>query len=172
MRTAGGWLTMMWLSLLSSSLSAQRDDSLIPAGAAVGITLDRFLAGEEFRDHSATFHVSDLDPNSLTPEFGASVFARSLAAQSVIVNLDVGGAFNIAFPQLVLLIRGGASGMFAFGREQGGLPGVHYGISLLAKLRGRNGIRIDIIRRIYLLPSETLPATLTLGIGITSLPSL
>jgi hypothetical protein len=129
--------------------------------------------GSDYHYGAATFHISALRPNNLTPEFAVSIFPRTLAAGVLITNLDVGGAINIPLPHATLLLRGGATGIFAFGR--GGamaLPGVHYGASLLVRFAEKSGFRFDVLRRVYYLPYEYSSPTLTIGVGITSLPGL
>jgi hypothetical protein len=160
------------LGLASGPLAAQGNPAWIPEGTALGITVDRFAFGSENHVHAATFHVSTLRSNRLTPEFDASLFPSSLRAGVVVTNLDLGGAINLSLPHVTLLLRGGASGLFAFGTATGALPGAHYGASLLVRIEERSGFRIDVLRRVYFLPYELTPPMFSIGVGITSLPGI
>ena len=155
------------------ALAAQGNTAWLPAGKAIGVTVDRFQV-EEIGILAGTFHLSSLKPNHLTPEFAISVFPQAFSARIVVTNLDVGGAINIPLPQATLLLRGGLSGLFAFGAGgAGALPGVHYGASLLVKIGGKNGIRFDVVaRRAVYPPYGVSPAFLSFGVGITSLPGI
>jgi hypothetical protein len=154
-------------------LAAQGSTTWLPPGTAFGVTVDRFVI-DDFGLLAATFHVSTLKPNHLTPEFGVAIFPQALAAMVVVTAIDVGGAINIPLPDATLLLRGGLSGLLAFGSGgAGAVPGFHYGASLLVKLQGKSGLRFDVIaRRTALPPYEVSPAFLSFGIGITSLPSI
>jgi hypothetical protein len=160
------------LSLAAAgAIQAQGGTARLPAGNAIGVTVDRFQV-EDFHLMAATFHLSSLQPNAFTPEFAISVFPQAFAAGILATNIDVGGAINLSLPRASLLLRGGLSGLFAMG--SGGaaaLPGIHYGASLLVKIAGGSGIRFDAIaRRAVLPPYGVSPAYLSLGVGITSLP--
>lgn len=172
MRTAMLYHVLLAVTL-PAALPAQGDPARIPPGTALGITVDRF-AIDDVHLLAGTFHVSSLRPGSLTPEFGIGLFPQALSAMVLVTNLDVGGAFNIPLPHATLLLRGGVSGLFAFGSGgAGALPGVHYGASLLVRIAGRNGIRFDAIaRRAVFLPYGVSPPFFSLGVGITSLPAL
>ncbi len=144
----------------------------IPPGTAWGLTVDRFsMDGSALP--AGTFHVSILRPNRVTPEFSLSLFPEGLSEGVVVTNLDIGGALNVPMPGATLLLRGGVSGLFGFGRGgAAALPGLHYGASLLVKIHGKTGIRLDVVGRHYLALYDPTSALLTLGVGITALPAL
>lgn len=157
----------------TGQIRAQGNTTWLPAGTAIGVTVDRFEV-EDFSLLAGTFHMTTLKPNNLTPEFAISVFPQAFAARVLVTNVDIGGAINLPLPRATLLLRGGVSGLFALGNGGGGaLPGVHYGASLLVKIAGRDGVRFDVIARRAVIPSYGIsPAYLSFGIGITSLPVL
>jgi hypothetical protein len=170
--------TMVYRSLAllvagAGPVAAQGSTTWLPAGTAIGVTVDRF-AIEDFGLLAGTFHVSSLKPNNLTPEFAISIFPQAFASMVVATNIDVGGAINLPLPHATLLLRGGVSGLFVFGNEgAGALPGVHYGASLLVKIAGKDGLRFDVVaRRAVFLPYGFSPALLSFGIGFTALPGL
>ena len=171
MRTIAFMAAVLALHPVVSSLHAQGSDARLPSGTALGVTADRFSIQSEYGVTALTFHVSSLHPNKLNPEFAVSLFPVTLGEGSMMGNVDLGGALNVPLPNATLLVRGGASGVFAFGRATGALPGVHYGVSLLVKVSPSSAIRFDVIRRIYGLPGFT-SSSLTLGFGISSLPKL
>jgi hypothetical protein len=152
--------------------TAQVRPRSVQGGAAVGVSIDRFSVGSDDHYPTATLHVSSLHPNKFTPEFSWSVFAESLGEESLISNLDVGGAVNIPMPGGMLLLRGGATGLFVLGRDKGALPGAHYGVSFLLKAVGNTALRIDVLRRVYLIPFELGQPTLSIGIGLSSFPRI
>jgi hypothetical protein len=153
-------------------VAAQGSSAWLPAGTAFGVTVDRFGV-DETGLMAATFHLSTLKPNDLTPEFSISVFPQAFAAMVLVTAVDVGGAINLPLPRATLLLRGGLSGLFLLGGGGGGaVPGFHYGASLLVKIQGKNGIRFDVVARRVVLPPYLSPAILSFGIGITSLPSI
>jgi hypothetical protein len=162
----------LWLGVTGPIL-AQGSSAWLPAGTAIGVTVDRFEV-EDFSLLAGTFHLSSLKPNNLTPEFAISVFPQAFAAMVLVTNVDVGGAINLPLPSATLLLRGGLSGLFAFGSGgAGALPGVHYGASLLVKIAGKNGVRLDVLaRRAVLPPYGVPPAYVSIGVGITALPGL
>jgi hypothetical protein len=174
MRNIALALAVLAMPLGTESLNAQGDPSTIPRGRALGITVDRFGVDADFNLMAATFHVSALHPGTLSPEFAISIFPQALPA-AVVSNVDLGGAINISLPHAVLLIRGGATGIFAFGSSGGAaLPGAHYGVSLLIRFAEKSGFRFDVIRHVYfdLYEYGSTAPVLTVGIGITSLPTL
>ena len=173
MRNIAMGLAVLGLALRSGVLTAQGDPSAIPRGRALGVTVDRFGVESETKVGAATFHVSALNPGNLSTEFAISLFPQALAAAVVATNIDLGAAINIPLPHAVLLLRGGATGILLFGAGAAALPGAHYGASLLVKFAERSGFRFDVIRHVYFdLYQRTSAPVLTIGVGITSLPSL
>jgi len=169
------WVPLGMLLLIASGRSAAAQDrsDWIPPGSALGVTVDRFEFDDDFGLTAATVHVSSLKPNTLTPEFAASLFPRAIASRILFTNLDVGGAWNVPAPHATLLLRGGASGLFVLGGEGGSaIGGVHFGASILLKLEGRSGLRFDLTYRLYFTPYEEGTGAVTLGLGITSLPAI
>ena len=164
---------ILLLAVALRPVRAQDRASWLPPGPALGITVDRFEFGDDFRQTAATIHVSSLKPNTLTPEFAASIFPRAIASRILFTNLDVGAALNVPMPGATLLARGGASGLFILsGSGANALGGVHFGASVLIKLEGRSGIRLDLVYRLYFTPYDQATGAVTLGLGITSLPAI
>lgn len=156
-----------------SSLHAQDRNDWIPPGTALGVTLDRFVSVEGTSLVAGTFHVSTIKPNNLAPEFAVSIFPRAIASRVLLTNIDLGGALNVAMPSATLLLRGGVSGLFLLGGGgAGALGGAHYGVSLLLRFRDKNGIRLDLLHRLYFLPYDLGVGAVTLGVGITALPGI
>lgn len=162
----------MLLIVVGHPAMAQDSSAIIPAGVAVGITVDRFDVDREYGYMAATLHVSGLKPNNLSSEFAVSIFPRFLLARQLVTNLDVGAAFNVTVPHAALLIRGGASGLFALGGGSAALPGVHLGASLLIKVDEKSAFRFDVIRRVFYTPDRTGTPSLTIGAGFTVLPGI
>ena len=164
---------ILLLTLGLGPVQAQDQADWLPPGSALGVTIDRFELDDDFHLTAATFHVSSLKPNTLTPEFAVSIFPQGIASGILFTNLDVGAARNIPMPHATLLLRGGASGLFLLGGEGGnGVGGVHLGASMLVKLEGRSGLRLDLTYRLYVIPHGKGTVGVTLGLGITSLPAI
>ena len=155
------------------ALTAQGSSAWLPAGRAIGVTVDRFVV-DDFGILAGTFHISSLKPNHFTPEFAISIFPQAFAAMVFVTNLDVGGAINIPLPQSTLLLRGGLSGLFALGGGgAAAVPGVHYGASLLVKIAGKDGLRFDVVARRAVYPHYGVsPAFVSVGVGFTSIPGI
>lgn len=163
---------VLWTVMTGRSATAQDTSGTIPAGLAYGVTLDRFGVDQEYRYTAATIHISGLKPNNLSSEFAFSVFPQFLLARQLVANLDVGAAINIALPRSALLVRGGASGLFALGGGAAAVPGYHLGASLLIKLDGRGAFRFDVIRRVFHGFDRTSTPSMTIGVGFTVLPAI
>jgi hypothetical protein len=169
------WFSVAGLSLviMARPVQAQGNDASIPAGSAVGVTVDRFYFGPGNHFYAATVHISALKPNNLSSEFAIALFPQALAARVILTNIDVGGAINIPIHRATLLLRGGGSGLFALGAgARLALPAAHYGASLLIKTGEKDGIRLDVLRRVYFRQYEDSYPSLTIGVGFTSLPGL
>ena len=154
------------------ALAQESGGPRLPAGPAFGVTMDRFDVGRESGHIAATVHVSGLKPNQLSSEFAVSVFPRFLLARVLVTNLDVGANFNLSFPRATLLIRGGASGLFALGGGAVALPGLHLGASLLIKADERGAFRLDLIHRTFYRQDGVAVPSLTIGAGFTLLPAI
>jgi hypothetical protein len=160
------------LSVAGHPAMAQESSATIPPGLAVGVTVDRFDVDQEYGYSAVTLHVSGLKPNNLSSEFAFSIFPRFLLVRQLVTNIDVGAAFNVTVPHAALLIRGGASGLFALGGGSVALPGVHIGASLLIKVDEKSAFRFDVIRRVFYSPDRTGTPSLTVGAGFTVLPGI
>jgi hypothetical protein len=168
-------ISALAFGLMTEPLPAQDSTRALPSGTALGLTVDRFSfnADGEGSYTSATLHVSALKPNSFAPELSLSFFPGFLSddfGASLVTGVDVGGAYNVPFPDGVLLFRAGASGLFSLGRDNTALPGAHAGASVLIKALGNTAIRLDVVSRWYLVPFALGVPTLTIGVGISSLP--
>lgn len=140
----------------------------IPAGVALGLTVDRFR-GEEESYATITLHVSSIKPRGVTPEFALSFFPTELAEGAVIGNIDLGAAWNLSFPGGTLLLRAGGSVLAAVGGNNAlALPGFHYGASLLLRATENFGLRFDVIERRYQLFLGA--STFTVGVGFSLFP--
>lgn len=166
--------TALLLILPFSSASAQQADPRIPDGRALGFTIDRFrFVGEEEGGFTAfTFHITQLKRGGLGPDLAIGTFPQVLAAQHLTLNLDADAAFNISLPRVTILPRAGVStimiaGSFATGYSMG----YNFGASVIVNFNARDAIRFDITRREYLQGNWLRQPTLTIGIGVSGVPS-
>ena len=161
-------LTLAALSL-TAPLAAQTLRPTLPEGWAFGASVGRFsLEGEHYLE--TTLHITRLQPGRFTPEFDVGFYPQFLKS-GLLLTPDLGLAYNLALPGATLLLKGGASGIFAFGDGAAALPGFHGGAALLIPVVPGFGLRLEGLYRGFFAPSGEGPFnTLALSIGITSLP--
>ena len=144
---------------------------LQPPGWAFGASIGRFsIAGGDFLE--TTLHISGLRPGKLTPEFDVGLYPQFLRAGGVVLTPDLGLAYNAGVPGAILLLKAGASGIFALSGNNGAaLPGFHGGAALIVPVASGLGLRFEGLYRGFLLLSGYGPVgSFSAGIGITSLP--
>ena len=162
--------TVLLAVLAGPPLAAQFAKKHLAGGTAVGVTVDRFsFDGGDLT--MATLHVSSLKQNAFTPEFAVGVFPAALGTGLMVTAVDVGGARNLSHLGGTLLLRAGASGVFAFGGGGGmALPALHAGAGVLLAVAPQTAIRLDFIHRSFLIPFAGLLPTFSVGVGISGLP--
>jgi hypothetical protein len=165
------WAALL-LNLVVGDAIAQQRDRRIPDGQALGFTIDRFTKDGDGDLISFTFHVTQLKRGGMGPDFGIGTFPRVLAGLHLALTLDADAAFNIALPLMTILPRGGASTIMIAGSEVTGFGlGYNYGVSVLFNFNARDAFRIDITRRKYLEGDLFDGGVLTIGIGVSGVPS-
>lgn len=151
------------------SAEAQR----IPDGNALGITVDRFrILAEDEQYTTVTFHVTPLKAGGLSPDFAVGIFPSLLRAYAIATTLDAGIGYNISLPRVTILPHIGASSFLALGLGGSAvLVGYHAGVSVLINFSTTNAFRIDITRREYFRQGDLLSSSLSIGVGISSVPA-
>jgi hypothetical protein len=140
--------------------------SHLPDGSALGATLDRFYYDGEGLT-AVSFRFSDLHARSVGSEIGVAVFPEGLSLGALILAPDLGAAFNASGPGFSVLVKGGLSTLAAIGEGFGFIPGYHFGGGLIVQAGNRLGIRVDVIRHVYLF--EEGEALWSVGLGFTAL---
>jgi hypothetical protein len=133
-------------------------------GRSFGATLDRYLVGG--RGFTAlTFRGITLDPGAWSAEFGFGLVPD--ADEHCALTMDLGTAYNVQAPGSLLLVKAGATGIFALG-EGGTVVGAYAGAGLLVPLVRGAGLRLEGTRRWYLVLGP--PPVWLLSVGLTSIP--
>ena len=165
-------LTFTLIALALAAPAAAQTADRLPDGWAFGATVGRFTI-EDVRLVSTSIHITRLSHNRITPEFTMGFFPQYFDEGGVWLTPDLGLAANVSLPKATLLVKGGVSGVFAFGQGGGGaLPGVHVGTGLLIQVIPGLGLRLEALYHRYLFefnPDYGVGAW-TFGIGISSLP--
>ena len=148
--------------------SAAQTELALPDGPAVGGTVDRFsYDGEGIT--AVTFRFSGLRSRSFGSEIGVSVFPDAFDFNALLLASDLGPAFNASGPGITVLLKGGLSTIMALGGGFAFLPGYHVGGGLIIRAGQRLGIRLDLVRHVYLSGAESSEPIWSVGLGFTSL---
>jgi hypothetical protein len=89
----------------------------------------------------------------------------------VVWATDLGTVYNVSFPRMIVLIKGGASALTGLSTEAFFVPGVHLGAGVIIRLDNRTGLRLDGVRHLYFENGETEPIW-SIGLGFCTLPRL
>lgn len=154
------------LSAISPRLAAQ--DTLQRLKPALGASVERFIyEGQGIT--AVSFHYSGLKPNTLSTEIGAALFPDALEVGALVLAPDIGAAYDARGPGFDLLLKAGLSSLMAVGGGFAFQPGYHFGSGLLIRTGKASGLRLDVVRHVYLIEQET-EGTWSVGIGFTTLP--
>jgi hypothetical protein len=151
------------LAMMPPSSAAQ--ETTLPDGVALGVGVDQFLYEGE-RLTAVTFRFSELRARTLGPEISVGVLADPLSSGAVYLAPDLGAAFNASGPGVTVLVKGGISTVAEIGG--GFLPGYHLGSGLVVQTGRRWGIRLDVVRHVYLVGDGAEPIW-SVGLGFTGL---
>jgi hypothetical protein len=154
------------LSAVPAALAAQTRD--LPNGAAVGGSIDRFIYDGEGIT-AVSFRVSDLRARTMGSEIGVALFPDALSVGALFLAPDLGAAFNASGPGVTVLMKGGLSTLVAIGNGFAFAPGYHLGGGLIVQAEKRFGIRVDVIRHVYLVDNAA-EGVWSVGLGFSVLP--
>ena len=154
------------LSATSPRLAAQ--DTLPRLKPAMGASVDRFIY-EGTGITAVSFHYSGLKPNMLSTEIAAALFPDALDVGALLLAPDIGAAYDASGRGFDLLLKAGLSSLMGVGGGFAFQPGYHFGSGLLIRTGKASGIRLDVVRHVYLIDQET-EGIWSVGIGFTSLP--
>lgn len=154
------------LSVMSPRLAAQ--DTLQRLKPAMGASVGRFMY-EGTGVTTVSFNYSGLKPKALSTEITAALFPDALQVGALLLAPDIGAAYDARGSGFDLLFKAGLSALTGIGGEILVLPGYHFGSGLLIRTGKASGVRLDVVRHIYLIEQET-EGIWSVGIGFTSLP--
>ena len=152
--------------------AAQQRADLIPPGTAVGMTGDLWVAPgfDGFALPMATLRVSELHPAGISAEFALGLSPQVLLAGGAFLLPDLDVAYTTAFPGVDVVVSAGGSAAFLIGPDiAGGVFGANGGVSALIRIAPGAALRLGATYRPFL-DEGGIFATLSLGVGFTSLP--
>ncbi len=155
-------------------LAAQQpDSSRLLRGTAVGVALDRFTADGSDGITAVSLRVTSLRPGGFGADFAVGTYLPALQHGALLLGTDIGPAYNIAGPDVTLLIKLGGSGVVVVSSGGGGaLLGAYFGGGLVARAGSKLGVRMDLVKRAYFAMGEDGSGfdVWTLSFGLTSVP--
>jgi hypothetical protein len=155
MRLAPQVLFQFSLLLAAQPASSQGRLARLPDGPAAGVSVNRFHYEDAGAITAVGFHLSRLKHNGAGTELGLAVFPQYLQVPALVIAPDAGVGFNISLPAATLLLRGGVGAIAGLGGGVNLLPGAHLGTGVLIQVDHRLALRADLLRRWYLINSET-----------------
>jgi hypothetical protein len=151
-------LLTVLLAAVFTETHAQHSVAPLPDGSALGGALEVFRYEDEAAITALSFHLSKLKHNSVGLELGVGMFPEYLQARALVMTPDLGMGYNVSLPGATILLRAGGSGIAAFGQGLSELlPGAHLGGAVLLRVDRRAAVRADLLKRWYIVGSETEP---------------
>jgi hypothetical protein len=155
MRMAPHVLLALSLLLTAQPATSQNRIARLPDGPAKGISVERLHYEDEGSITSVGFHLSRLKHNGAGMELGLALFPQYLQVHALVIAPDAGVGVNISLPAATLLLRGGVGAITGLGQGVDFLPGALLGAGVLIQVDHRLALRADLLRRWYLINSET-----------------
>ena len=116
----------------------------------MGASVERFTY-EGYGVTTVAFHYSGLKPNTASTEIAVAVFPDALAAGALLLAPDIGAAYDAEGDGFDLLFKAGLSALTGVGGGFWFLPGYHFGSGLLIRTGKASGVRVDVVRHVYLI---------------------
>src|SRR5690242_3827517 len=150
------------LGLAAVSPSPAQSSVAVDAGAA---TLGDGRDGYSFFETGVRF--SSLQPKAISADVRLATVPTALASGVLLLAMDLDAAYVAplgerlyATPRAGVSLIGGASS-----DGPGGVPGLNYGIGLVARLDGPLALRIDYSRFLFLVDPSVGASTFSIGIA-------
>jgi hypothetical protein len=131
-----------------------------------GGTFDRYLV-EGYQLSALSFRTTRLRPDHWTSDAAIGMVFDRGPGDPAVFTLDLGLAYNGQAPGSTLLIRLGATSLFA--AQGGGVVGAYGGLGAILPLSRDVGLRVEGSRRWYLVTDGDAPAVWLVSVGFTSL---
>jgi hypothetical protein len=159
-------------ALLSAPAAAYAQTRSFGSGSAIGVTLQAIGGQEGILEIPAVgLHITSIRPSGRAFDVTVATLPAALGVGALLLAPDVSLAYVFPVGGGGLMIKGGASGIFAAtGDEAGAIGGIHVGAAAFLRLGKRFGIRAEIVPRFYAFEDGPVQLT-TFGIGFTSLPA-
>ena len=142
-------------------LQAQSSVAVDAGAAAIGDGEDTY----SFFETGVRF--SSLKPKRVSADVRLATAPQALASGVLLLATDIDAAYVAPLGEGVYLTpRIGASLILAAGGDDAaGLPGLNYGVGLVARLNGPLALRVDYSRFLYLMDPSAGASTFSIGIA-------
>jgi len=171
MRQATFMLALFLPWTLSGILEAQGPfASRMPAGWAVGGSVQRVGWYDEFATSTLTLRATKLAEEGVGADFAFSVFPAGFSDGALVFLTDVGMVVPARLSHVTVFARGGASVLAAVAQGGGGGAfNVYAGAGTILQIAPSIGLRFDIERR-FLPGADPGYGFFVVGMGITTIP--
>jgi hypothetical protein len=156
-----------WSALLLGLLASAWIPTTVGAQVArfEGASIERFRG--EYRLNVVNYRRTDLTPAGYGSDVAIGFAPDYLGVRTLLLDLDLGFAYAVPVGPARLLLKGGAAAFFAIGEVHDVYPGLQAGVGTALPLQRRCYLRLDLSRRIYLVPGETLRLW-SVGVGLSA----
>ena len=90
-----------------------------------------------------------------------------LGIRTLLLDLDAGFAYSVPVGPAKLLLKGGGTALVGIGALRDIYPGLQAGVAAIVPLEQRCALRLDLGRRVYLVPGDDVYRFWSVGIGLT-----
>ncbi|TFG54248.1 MAG: hypothetical protein E4H37_00815 [Gemmatimonadales bacterium] len=171
MRQATFMLTLFLPWTLSGTLAAQGPSpTRLPAGWAIGGSVQRVGWFDEFATSTLTLRATNLAKEGIGADFAFSVFPAGFSDGALVFLTDVGLVVPARLSRVTVFARGGASVLAAVAQGGGGGAfNVYAGAGTIIQIAPSIGLRFDVERR-FLAGADPGYGFFVVGMGITTIP--
>lgn len=171
MRQATFMLTLFLPWTLSGTLAAQGPSpTRMPAGWAIGGSVQRVGWFDEFATSTLTLRATNLAKEGIGADFAFSFFPAGFSDGALVFLTDVGLVVPARLSRVTVFARGGASVLGAVAQGGGGGAfNVYAGAGTIIQIAPSIGLRFDVERR-FLAGADPGYGFFVVGMGITTIP--
>ncbi len=171
MRQALFSLTLFLAWVLTGALEAQGPSpTRMPAGWAIGGSVQRVGWYNEFATSTLTLRATKLAKEGIGADFAFSVFPAGFSDGALVFLTDVGMVVPARLSRATVFARGGASVLAAVAEGGGGGAfNVYAGAGTIIQIAPSIGLRFDVERR-FIAGADPGYGFFVVGMGITTIP--
>jgi len=173
MRQATFMLTLFLPWTLWGMLEAQGPSpSRMPAGWAIGGSVQRVGLYNQFATSTLTLRATKLAKEGVGQDFAFSVFPAGFSDGALVFLTDVGVVVPARLSRVTVFARGGASVLAAVAHGGGGGAfNVYAGVGTIFQIAPSLGLRFDVERR-FIAGADPGYGFFVVGMGITTIPRM